>query len=84
MGIPIVLVAVELVIGKLRGVDARCVKQVQHNHGLLGHLVLELEQPVVVNGAEVTNSFTNEVVLECLDGPLGDVACCFVGLMNSQ
>ena len=69
VGVPVVFVPVEGVVGGLGGVDARGAQQVEGDGGLLGHLIPQLERPVVVGAAKATD----EVVLECLDGALRGV-----------
>ena len=69
VGVPVVFVPVEGVVGGLGGVDARGAQQVEGDGGLLGHLIPQLEGPVVVGAAQATD----EVVFKCLDGALRGV-----------
>ena len=75
MGVPVVLVSVEGVVGRLGGVDARGAQQVEGDGGLLGHLIPQLEGPVVVGAAQATD----EVVFKCLDGSLSGAYSMVVG-----
>ena len=64
MTVPVILVAVQLVVRRLRWVDTRCPDEVQGDRSLFRQLIPQLERPVAIGRAESTD----EVVLVCLNG----------------
>ena len=69
MGIPVIIVDVNLVVCGLGRIHVQCAQDVEGDDWLSGHMVPKLDRPITSSCAEATD----EVVLECLDGPFNGI-----------